>query len=98
MREHDVSHMTVTDLQRARRELAASVALSRSGAVSAGLAAAQLSAVEAEIAERDRQARRISGQRATGIRLCSCGFGSDSDIRFGTHLRNNRSHREQDQP
>jgi hypothetical protein len=90
--------MDDTELQRARRELAASMALSRSGTVSAGLAAVQLSAVEAEIAERDRAARRIAGQHATGIRLCSCGFGSDSDIRFSTHLRNNRSHREHDHP
>jgi len=97
-REHDVSGMTAAELERTRRELSASMVLSRSGAISAEVAAAQLSAVEAELAERDRAARRIAGQRATGIRLCSCGFGSDSDIRFGTHLRNNRSHREQDQP
>ena len=97
-REPEVGHMADTELERARRELSASMALSRSGAVSAGLAAIQLSAIEAEIAERERKARRIASQHATGIRLCSCGFGSDSDMRFGTHLRNNRSHRELDQP
>ena len=97
-RERDVGHMDDTELERARRELSASMALSRSGAVSAGLAAVQLSAVEAEIAERERQSRRIAGQHATGIRLCSCGFASDSDIRFGTHLNNNRSHRERYHP
>jgi hypothetical protein len=97
-REPEFGHMADTELERARRELAASMALSRPGAVSAGLAAVQLGAVEAEIAERERQSRRIAGQHATGIRLCSCGFASDSDIRFGTHLTNNRSHREQDHP
>ena len=97
-RDHDVSGLTAAELERTRRELSASLALSRPGAVSAEVAAASLSAVEAELAGRDRAARRIAGQRATGIRLCSCGFGSDSDIRFGTHLGNNRSHRELDQP
>jgi hypothetical protein len=97
-REPDVGHMAAADLERARRELAASLALARPGALSAGSTAVQLSAIEAELAAREGSARRIASQHATGIRLCSCGFGSDSDIRFGAHLSNNRRHRELDHP
>jgi hypothetical protein len=87
MREHDVSHMMVADLERARRELSASLALARPDAPSTVPAAIQLGAVESELSTRQ-------GERASGVRLCSCGFASNGQIRFGAHLENNPGHQE----
>jgi hypothetical protein len=52
IRCHDVSQLTTAELERARRELAASVALARPGAPSAVPAHAQMRAIDAELAER----------------------------------------------
>jgi hypothetical protein len=52
MREHDVSRLTTGELERARRELAASLALARPGSPARTPIAAQLHAVDAEIAAR----------------------------------------------
>jgi hypothetical protein len=87
-REPDVGHMAAADLERARRELAASLALSRLGALST-VTAVQLSAVETELAARQAES-------ATKILLCSCGFASDSPIRFDAHLTNNTDHSQRD--
>jgi len=51
-RDHDVSGMTVGELERARRELAASLALARPGAPSAVPTLAHLDAIDAELADR----------------------------------------------
>jgi hypothetical protein len=51
-RYYDVGQLTTADLERARRELAASLALARPGAPSAGLTLAHLRAIDAELAER----------------------------------------------
>jgi hypothetical protein len=89
-REPDVGHMPLDDLERARRELAASLALSRPGALSA-VTALHLGAVEAELSGRQRES-------ATGALLCSCGYGTDNPIRLDAHLANNSDHEPYDQP
>lgn len=90
-REPHVGHLTLTDLMTAQRELAAAIALARQDAPAATVAAVQLGAVEAELAARGETSK-------TGIRLCSCGFGSDGCLRFEAHLTNNPDHSESPQP
>jgi len=52
IRCHDVSQLTTAELERARRELAASLALARPGSPSAASALAQMRAIDTELAER----------------------------------------------
>jgi hypothetical protein len=52
MRSHDVRHLTASELERARRELAASLALTRPGSPVRVPTEAYLSAIDAELAER----------------------------------------------
>jgi hypothetical protein len=52
IRYHDVSQLTTAELERARRELAASLALARPGSPSAVPVLAQMRAIDAELAER----------------------------------------------
>lgn len=89
-REPDIGHMPLNDLERARRELAASRALSRSGALSA-VTALHLGAVEAELSRRQHES-------ASGVLLCSCGYGTDNPIRLDAHLAGNPDHEPYDQP
>ena len=56
MRSHDVRSLTTPELDRARRELAASLALTRPGSPVRVPAEARISAIDAELAE--RSARR----------------------------------------
>lgn len=51
-RDHDVSDMTVRELQRARRELEASLALARPGSMTSVPIMAQVRAIDQELAER----------------------------------------------
>jgi len=51
-RSHDVSGLTDAELERARRDLQASLALARPGSTACVPMLAQLSAVESELAER----------------------------------------------
>jgi len=53
MREHDVSSLTVCELDRARHELAASLALLRPGSPARVPIDAQLRAIDAERSERE---------------------------------------------
>ena len=53
MREHDVTALTAAELETARRELAASLALARPDSPARVPIQAQLNAVEAELARRD---------------------------------------------
>ena len=53
MREHDVSALTARELERARRELAASLALTRPGSPARVPILATMNAVETELAQRD---------------------------------------------
>ena len=54
IRCHDVSQLTTAELERARRELAASLALARPGSPSTVPTQAQMRAIDAELAERAR--------------------------------------------
>ena len=54
MREHDVTALTGHELELARRELAASLALARPDSAVRGPILAQLTAIDTELAERDR--------------------------------------------
>ncbi len=56
MRDHDVSELTASELQRARRELAASLALARPDSPARVPIVAHMTAVDAELAERERLA------------------------------------------
>lgn len=56
MRDHVVSGLTDGELELARRELAASVALSRPGSPIRTPIEARMSAIDAELAERTRRA------------------------------------------
>lgn len=51
-RDHDVSDMTVGELERARRDLEASLALSRPGSMTSVPIMAQVRAIDQELAER----------------------------------------------
>jgi hypothetical protein len=51
-RPHDVSGLTVGELERARRELAASLALARPGSMTSVPIMARISAIDAELARR----------------------------------------------
>lgn len=83
--------MPINELERARRELAASLALSQPGALSA-VTAAQLDAVERELTTRQ------GGHRPVGVLLCSCRYGTDNPIRFDAHRANNPDHEPYGQP
>jgi hypothetical protein len=52
-RPHDVTGLTAGELERARRELHASLALARPDSPARGPILAHLSAIETELAERD---------------------------------------------
>ena len=53
IRDHDVSELTVAELERARRDLAASLALAKPGSPTTVPALARMRAIDAELAERD---------------------------------------------
>ena len=53
MREHDVSALTARELERARRELAASLALTRPGSSARVPILATMNAIDTELAQRD---------------------------------------------
>ena len=53
MREHDVSALTARELERARRELAASLAVTRPGSPARVPILATMNAIETELAQRD---------------------------------------------
>jgi hypothetical protein len=52
VRSYDVSGLTTDELERARRELAASLALTRPGSPACVPVAAQISAIDTELARR----------------------------------------------
>jgi hypothetical protein len=58
VRGHDVSGLTAGELERARRELAASLTLARPGSPIRAPIEAHMTAIEAELAERDAQTAR----------------------------------------
>jgi hypothetical protein len=85
MREHVASDLTDRELEHARRELSASLALSRPGSPVRAPIQAQLSAIDAELAERT--------QDASAVGLCSCGFATDDQQWLACHLIDHPGHR-----
>jgi hypothetical protein len=57
VREYDVTALTGRELELARRELAASLALARPGSPARGPILAHLNAIDAELARRSRPSR-----------------------------------------
>jgi hypothetical protein len=88
-RAHDVSRLTAAELERARRELQASLALARPGSAACVPIMACLSAIDTELA------RRSAGRTPA---LCSCGFATDDRGWFDGHLFQHPGHYERDQP
>ncbi|HEV2256055.1 MAG TPA: hypothetical protein VGS06_23150 [Streptosporangiaceae bacterium] len=84
-RPHDVSALTPAELARARRDLAAGLALAWPGSPVRATMLAHLAAIDAELA-----ARRI--------RLCSCGYAADDQHSFDGHLLDHPAHHEHPQP
>ena len=74
-REHDVSSLSDSELQRARRDLAASLALARPDSPIRAPILAHMDAIDTERAERERTASAM-------LRTCSCGLASDDDAFF----------------
>ena len=74
MREHDVAALTATELEAARRELAASLALARPGSPVRVPIQARMAAIDAELAGRSAAgpaypAPRAPGPRTVGTRV-----------------------------
>jgi hypothetical protein len=62
MREHDVTALTGRELERARRELAASLALTRPGSPARVPILARMSAIDTELAQRaTREPSKLPG-------------------------------------
>jgi hypothetical protein len=91
MRDHDASHLTDRELDRARRELAASLALSRPGSPVLAPTQAQLTAIDAELAGRTKDA-----PTASAVGWCSCGFATDDYQWLASHLIEHPGHHEAD--
>lgn len=84
-RPHDVSHLTGPELERARRELTASLAVVRPGSPARVPILARLSAIDTELAARTALRGPGATPPASGILPCSCGLGtSDRDGSMAT--------------
>jgi hypothetical protein len=81
MRDHDMTALSAAELASARRELAASLALSYPDSPIRVPIAARLAAIDAELAGR-------------GVRVCSCGFATDDGHWLDGHLFEHPSHHE----
>jgi hypothetical protein len=81
-----VRGMPVGDLERTRRELAASLALARPGSPVRVPIEASLSAIDAELVQR----------ASCVLRVCGCAFATDNDAHMDGHLWNNPGHQERD--
>jgi hypothetical protein len=88
MRNHDVRGQTAGELERARRELAASLALARPDSPIRAPILSHMTAIDAELAERSAQTASVM------VRLCSCGFATDDDAWFDDHLFERPAHSE----
>jgi hypothetical protein len=64
VRDHDVTKLTAAELQRARRELAASLALARPGSPVRAPILARIGAIDADAGQTQRPCRQVREQRA----------------------------------
>jgi hypothetical protein len=83
MRTHEVGSMSAGELQHARRELAASLALARPDSPIRAPIKAQMTAIDAELAAR-------------AVRMCSCGMATDDAAMMDGHLFEEPEHQERD--
>jgi hypothetical protein len=83
MRNHDVAGLSGAELDRARRELAASLALARPGSPVRVPILAHMSAIDTELACR-------------GVRMCGCGLATDNATIMDGHLFEYPAHEERD--
>jgi hypothetical protein len=97
IRAHDVSGLTAGDLERAGRELRASLALARPGSPAAVPILASLSAIDTELAARTARRDVCGSPRGSVILLCSCGFGTDDGAWFDGHLFEHPGHHQRPQ-
>ena len=91
MRNHVASALTDGELSHARRELAASLALSRPGSPIRAPIEAQLTAIDAELAERTK-----GTLTANAVSRCSCGFATSDYEWMVCHLLTYPGHRQAD--
>jgi len=66
MRDHDVTALTPRELEHARRELAASLALTRTGSPARAPIVARLTAIDDELARRAAASARLIREIAEG--------------------------------
>jgi hypothetical protein len=83
MRNHDAAGLTDAELDRARRELAASLALARPDSPIRVPVLSHMSAIDTELTCRD-------------IRMCSCGLATDDAAMMDGHLFEYPVHEERD--
>jgi hypothetical protein len=91
-RQHDVSALTVPELERARRELTASLALVRPGSPARVPILARLNAIDTELAARTARRGPGTAPHASGVLLCSCGFGTSDRGWLDGHLFQHPGH------
>jgi hypothetical protein len=83
MRNHNVAGLSDAELDRARRELAASLALARPGSPIRVPILSHMSAIDTELASR-------------GLRMCGCGLATDNAAMMDGHLFEYPGHEERD--
>jgi hypothetical protein len=91
MRDHVASGLTGRELDRARRELAASLALSRPDSPIRVPIQAHLSAIDAELADRAHD-----DPTASAVGRCSCGFATSNYQWMACHFIEHPGHHEAD--
>jgi hypothetical protein len=91
MRNYEASNLTDRELDHIKRELAASLALSRPGSPVLVPIQAQLTVINTEIAERAQKAHTDSA-----IGRCSCGFTTSNYEWMTCHLIEYPGHHEAD--
>lgn len=94
IRSHDVSGLSTGELERAGRELRASLALVRPDSPVCVPILARLSAIDTELAARVASQETGASRRDPGIYLCSCGFGTDDPEWLRGHLFEHPGHSE----
>jgi hypothetical protein len=83
MRNHDVAGLSDAELDCARRELAASLALARPDSPVRVPILARIAAIDAELTCR-------------GVRMCGCGLATDDAAMMDGHLFEQPEHQERD--
>lgn len=83
MRNHNVAGLTDAELDRARRELAVSLALARQDSPARVPILSHMSAIDTELTCR-------------GVRMCGCGLATDDAAMMDGHLFEYPGHEERD--